>query len=84
VKAVVFHEFGGLDTLQLEEVPDPKPGPGEVLIDIAATALNHLDIDGGRGSPGSRSSRRSSSASRSSGASPRSARASRGGRSATA
>jgi NADPH:quinone reductase-like Zn-dependent oxidoreductase len=45
VKAVVFHEFGGLDTIQLEEVPDPKPGPGEVLIDIAATALNHLDID---------------------------------------
>jgi NADPH:quinone reductase-like Zn-dependent oxidoreductase len=45
VKAVVFHEFGGLDTLQLEEVPDPKPGPGEVLIDIAAAALNHLDVD---------------------------------------
>jgi NADPH:quinone reductase-like Zn-dependent oxidoreductase len=45
VKAIVFHEFGGLDCLQLEEVPDPKPGPGEVLIDIAATALNHLDVD---------------------------------------
>jgi NADPH:quinone reductase-like Zn-dependent oxidoreductase len=45
LKAVVFHEFGGLDTLQLEEVPDPKPGPGEVLIDIAASALNHLDVD---------------------------------------
>ncbi len=45
MKAVVFHEFGGLDVLQLEEVPDPKPGPGEVLIDIAAAALNHLDVD---------------------------------------
>ena len=45
MKAVVFHEFGGLDTLQLEELPDPKPGPGEVLIDIAASALNHLDVD---------------------------------------
>jgi NADPH:quinone reductase-like Zn-dependent oxidoreductase len=45
VKAVVFHEFGGPDTLRLEELPDPKPGPGEVLIDVAATALNHLDVD---------------------------------------
>ena len=45
MKAVVFHEFGGLDTLQLEEVPDPTPGPGEVLIDIGASALNHLDVD---------------------------------------
>jgi NADPH:quinone reductase-like Zn-dependent oxidoreductase len=45
MKAIVFHEFGGLDTLQLEEVPDLKPGRGEVLIDIAASALNHLDVD---------------------------------------
>lgn len=41
----MFHEFGGLDTLQLEELPDPEPGPGEVLIEIAASALNHLDVD---------------------------------------
>jgi NADPH:quinone reductase-like Zn-dependent oxidoreductase len=45
MKAVVFHEFGGLDVLRLEEVPDPRPGPGEVLIEIAACALNHLDVD---------------------------------------
>ena len=45
MKAVVFHEFGGLDTLRLEELPDPQPGPGEVLIDVAASALNHLDVD---------------------------------------
>jgi len=45
VKAVVFHEFGGLDVLRLEELPDPRPGPGEVAIEIAATALNHLDVD---------------------------------------
>jgi NADPH:quinone reductase-like Zn-dependent oxidoreductase len=45
VKAVVFHEFGGLDALQLEEVADPRPGPGEVLIEIGASALNHLDVD---------------------------------------
>jgi len=45
VKAIVFHEFGGLDVLQLEDVADPRPGPGEVLIDVAACALNHLDVD---------------------------------------
>ena len=45
MKAVVFHEFGGLDVLQLEDVPDPLPGPGEVLIDVSACALNHLDVD---------------------------------------
>jgi NADPH:quinone reductase-like Zn-dependent oxidoreductase len=45
VQAVVFHEFGGLDVLQLEDVAEPRPGPGEVLIDVAACALNHLDVD---------------------------------------
>jgi NADPH:quinone reductase-like Zn-dependent oxidoreductase len=45
VRAVVFHEFGGPDVLKLEELDDPKAGPGEVLLDIAACALNHLDVD---------------------------------------
>lgn len=45
MRAVVFHEFGGLDVLGLEDVEDPRPGPGEVTIDIAASALNHLDVD---------------------------------------
>jgi NADPH:quinone reductase-like Zn-dependent oxidoreductase len=45
VKAIVFHEFGGVDVLRLEELPDPKPGPGQVAIDITASALNHLDVD---------------------------------------
>jgi NADPH:quinone reductase-like Zn-dependent oxidoreductase len=45
VKAVVFHEFGGSDVLQLEQLDDPTPGPGEVTIDVAACALNHLDVD---------------------------------------
>jgi len=45
VKAVLFHEFGGLDVLKVEEVEDPQPGVGEVLIDIGASALNHLDVD---------------------------------------
>lgn len=45
MQAVVFHEFGGPDVLKVEEVADPQPGAGEVLIDIAASALNHLDVD---------------------------------------
>lgn len=45
MKAVVFHEFGGRDVLHLEEVDDPRPGRGEVAINITAAALNHLDVD---------------------------------------
>ncbi|HZO96216.1 MAG TPA: zinc-binding dehydrogenase [Gaiellaceae bacterium] len=45
MKAVVFHEFGGADVLRLEEVEAPRPGPGEVLVDVLACALNHLDVD---------------------------------------
>jgi NADPH:quinone reductase-like Zn-dependent oxidoreductase len=45
LKAVRFHEFGGLDVLRVEEVDDPRPGPGEVLVRIRASALNHLDVD---------------------------------------
>ena len=45
MQAVVFHEFGGPDVLKLEEVADPQPAAGEVLIDIAVGALNHLDVD---------------------------------------
>jgi NADPH:quinone reductase-like Zn-dependent oxidoreductase len=45
VKAVVFREFGSSNVLRLEELDDPTPGPGEVTIDVAACALNHLDVD---------------------------------------
>jgi len=45
LKAVVFHEFGTTDVLRVEELPDPEVGAGEVLVDITATALNHLDVD---------------------------------------
>ncbi len=45
MKAVRFHEFGHADVLELEEIEDPEPGPGEVSIRIRASALNHLDVD---------------------------------------
>jgi NADPH:quinone reductase-like Zn-dependent oxidoreductase len=54
MKAVRFHEHGGLDVLRQEEVPEPEPGPGEVLIRVRACALNHLDLWQRRGIPGVR------------------------------
>jgi NADPH:quinone reductase-like Zn-dependent oxidoreductase len=44
VRAVRIHEDGGPEVLVLEEAPDPAPGPGEVLIRLRASALNHLDV----------------------------------------
>jgi NADPH:quinone reductase-like Zn-dependent oxidoreductase len=44
VKAVRIHEDGGPEVLVLEEAPDPVAGPGEVLIRLRASALNHLDV----------------------------------------
>lgn len=45
MRAVVFHEFGNSDVLRVEDLPDPTAGAGEVVIDVTATALNHLDVD---------------------------------------
>jgi NADPH:quinone reductase-like Zn-dependent oxidoreductase len=44
VQAVRIHEDGGPDVLVLEEAPDPVAGPGEVLVRLRASALNHLDV----------------------------------------
>jgi putative PIG3 family NAD(P)H quinone oxidoreductase len=44
MKAVVHSEPGGPDVLTLGEVPDPVPGVGEVLLDVAATAVNRADL----------------------------------------
>ncbi len=44
MRAVRIHEDGGPDVLVLEEVADPVAGPGEVLIRLHASALNHLDV----------------------------------------
>jgi len=44
MKAVRFHEHGGLDVLRFEDAPDPSPGAGEALIRVRACALNHLDL----------------------------------------
>jgi putative PIG3 family NAD(P)H quinone oxidoreductase len=42
--AVVITEPGGPEVLQWTEVPDPVPGPGEVIVDVAASAVNRADM----------------------------------------
>jgi putative PIG3 family NAD(P)H quinone oxidoreductase len=44
VKAIVISEPGGPDVLRWQDVDDLTPGPGEVLIDVAASAVNRADI----------------------------------------
>ena len=44
MKATVLKAFGGPENLEFTTVPDPLPGPGEVLLRVQACALNHLDL----------------------------------------
>jgi NADPH:quinone reductase-like Zn-dependent oxidoreductase len=44
VKAIRIHEDGGPDVLRYEDAPDPVAGPGEVLVELRAASLNHLDL----------------------------------------
>ncbi len=43
MRAVVTDGAGGPEVLRVGEVPDPEPGPGEVLVTVAATAVNRAD-----------------------------------------
>src|ERR1700760_2025888 len=43
MKAIVVHEYGGPEVLRFEEYPDPVPGPGEVLVRVAAASVNPID-----------------------------------------
>ncbi len=44
MRAVVITEHGPPEVLQVQERPDPRPGSGEVLIDVAAAGINFADI----------------------------------------
>jgi len=44
MRAIVVHEGGGPDVLVLEEVPDPEPADGKVLVRLEAAAVNHFDL----------------------------------------
>jgi NADPH:quinone reductase-like Zn-dependent oxidoreductase len=49
--AARIHDEGGPEVVVVEEVPDPVPGPGEVLVRLRAASLNHLDVWVRRGLP---------------------------------
>lgn len=51
MRAALFHEAGGPEVVRIEEVEQPRPGAGEVLIEVKAAALNHLDLWVRRGLP---------------------------------
>ena len=44
MKAVVCRAFDGPDALVFGELPDPRPGPGEVLVDVHAAAVTFMDV----------------------------------------
>ncbi|MGD2271197.1 MAG: zinc-binding dehydrogenase [Desulfobacterales bacterium] len=52
MKALFFKIHGDLDVITYGDVPDPRPGHGEVVVRVRACALNHLDIWVRRGWPG--------------------------------
>lgn len=50
--AIRHHTFGPPEVLQLEQIPDPTPGPGEVLVDAVAHGVHLLDTSLRRGEAG--------------------------------
>ncbi len=44
MKAIRIHEDGGPEVLRYEDAPDPVAGPDEVLVELRAASLNHLDL----------------------------------------
>jgi NADPH:quinone reductase-like Zn-dependent oxidoreductase len=43
MKAIVVRRYGGPEVLKFEDYPDPVPGPGEVLVRVAASSVNPID-----------------------------------------
>ncbi len=52
MKAIRFHEFGGPEVLKYEDVPDPVLRHDQVMVQVKACALNHLDLFIRKGLPG--------------------------------
>ncbi|BDG05788.1 zinc-binding dehydrogenase [Anaeromyxobacter oryzae] len=52
MRAATIRAHGGPEVVEVGEVPEPRPGPGQVAVDVRAAALNHLDLWVRRGWPG--------------------------------
>src|SRR5262245_11630379 len=52
MQAVRIHAHGGPEVLRVDEIPVPKPGPGQALVQVLGVSLNHLDLWVRRGMPG--------------------------------
>src|SRR5687768_12515230 len=52
MKAVIFRQHGGPEVLEYTDVPEPQPRANEILVEVKACALNHLDIWVRGGLPG--------------------------------
>lgn len=44
MRAVVIGSYGGPEVLELRDIPDPVAGPGQVVVDVAVSALNRADL----------------------------------------
>ncbi len=44
MKAIRVHEVGGPDELRLEELPDPSPGPGEIVVRLEKIGVNYIEV----------------------------------------
>ena len=44
MKAMLYRQAGGPEVFEYIDVPDPEPGPADVIVDVAATSLNRLDV----------------------------------------
>jgi len=51
MRAAIFHAHGGPEVVRIEQVARPRPGRGEVLVQVRAAAMNHLDLWVRRGIP---------------------------------
>ncbi|HYP00874.1 MAG TPA: alcohol dehydrogenase catalytic domain-containing protein, partial [Pyrinomonadaceae bacterium] len=53
MKAVIFRQHGGAEVLEyVEDAPEPRIRANEVLVEVRACALNHLDVWARKGLPG--------------------------------
>ena len=50
MRAIIIKQFGGLDGLVIEKLPDPVPEPGSVLIQVKAFGINHAETHMRKGS----------------------------------